>query len=528
MRYQFLRRNFWAFFVSIILSCYFFFSVPIRASSELERNYLPITGSFWLTDFDISHNSKKLVDAILTDMHSANIDTVIITAIGVLKKENGSYKYYDNTKVPGQDTVFRNIFQYAENNHMKVVIGLAGTDNINYIGNASDRATLISFSLQLAKEIQKQSKNWHIDWDNTILGFYITPENEVGEVVNNGTVAAFYQELVQKIKANFPSKKIVWSPYLYQNTDYSLAKRGFQKILAMGIDIIAPQDSVGSGLTKTRERDEDHFKALADAIKSKPEYFSREAWANIETFRMNGSKHQPTYDPARLDRIAWQIEAAFPYVSKFITWIFQHTMMATPAMIKIDGWTKQYSPKRLALRTALRENYENFFDLHRALIVFPWGNNLVLKGFGFSTDSNVTINHNGKAWSGRVWPVEENGNDVVYISLARLRSAGIYDVSDIKPEEVSFSPVALPTVITNPTPTLLPSPTLTPTPPPSPTPSQCLPSDQLVWSIDTWIAEASGGNGNNYDHIKRSDWKTDVNCDGYVNLLDFETIRRRQ
>ena len=62
-------------------------------------------------------------------------------------------------------------------------------------------------------------------------------------------------------------------------------------------------------------------------------------------------------DPTSITRLAPAIDAATPYVSKIITWIYQHTMLSLPYFDNIGSWTGQYTLTRAAARKQLRSDY---------------------------------------------------------------------------------------------------------------------------------------------------------------------------
>jgi len=58
----------------------------------------------------------------------------------------------------------------------------------------------------------------------------------------------------------------------------------------------------------------------------------------------------PEYVPTNINTLVSQINSSKPYVSKQITWIFQHTLAIIPELDNMPSWTNQYSPEMATKR----------------------------------------------------------------------------------------------------------------------------------------------------------------------------------
>ncbi len=150
---------------------------------------------------------------------------------------------------------------------------------------------------------------------------------------------------------------------------YEQSLQAFKNIIAKtDVNIIAPQDSMGTGFTKTAKASGDHYRALADAKKSFPSK-NVEVWANIElfqkatqdtTWKPDNAKNPPKVIPAPFARVRAQIEAARPHVSKMTSWEYQHNMMILSSANNLSSiltWNSMYTPALATRRAKLRADY---------------------------------------------------------------------------------------------------------------------------------------------------------------------------
>ncbi len=413
------------------------------ASELVSLEFLPITGTFWVLDYPDSTGVRTR--ALVDDMYSANIDTVIVGGVGSLAKDNnGSYYLAFGgtlfTRYSG--VVMKKLLERAQAHGMKVWIGLlTNGENVRYWEGSptdpnTDMGALLQFSYNAAEEAYNKIQQWGLDWNSLIEGFYVPQEKPVAVLANpSAPDLTFYGALASYLHSRFPGKKVGVSPYLFENTDYATAKAGFINLFNAGYDVIYPQDSIGSGLTTSFEANREHMRALHDAARAT----GKKAWVNIELFKRQGDGQLV---PADFERIKDQIYTAYPYVEKVVSWAFSWDLSTTSALDGLQSYTGQYVAGRLQLRRELRRQYTDYFKVYRVLQAFVYGSNLVLRGYGLAPSSDLTINVNNKTWSGDVsFTSHDYGDDIGYVALTRLATAGINnsDLVNIQPWQIVYT-----------------------------------------------------------------------------------------
>jgi hypothetical protein len=317
----------------------------------------PITGTFFMQDFNTP--SPAIQRSMVKEMAETGIDTIILLAAGTLEKNGTGYKETISMTMP--NSMYRTLLPLAREFNMKVYVGLASFDYqaIPYwVGSPTDTNTnqgrIIDYSLRLIDATRKAAQEQQVPWD-TIAGFYISTEAGPAHFNDpNSNEILFYKRLSQAIKQKEPNKKILLSPWLLEDATYDQVKAQYTNLLqGTAIDILAPQDSMGSLKVTSYGRNADHFRALHDAVAQFP---GREAWANIET-QLQPSVTDGNYNPSTITRVQAQIASAKPHVTKMITWIYQHTMLSEPWFDTTYSWTGQYTPQKAAARKLLRKGY---------------------------------------------------------------------------------------------------------------------------------------------------------------------------
>jgi len=333
----------------------------------------PISGTFIVPD--LFYTSVSDYRNFFQELHDTGINTVILTLPSVLLKNcvDGSYNEQVDARIStGNPPFFKTTLTLAKEFNMRVFYSLAeymlAPCLIYHQGSATneqtDKGRLIGMSMRTMDALKSLAAASGVSWsDPTIAGFYISPEENtryLSEVTY--PQLQFYRELSARIKQKEPTKKILYSPYQYEDVPYDMSKRAFENIYReTSIDIIAPQDSMGTGVTSTFPRSTEHFRALHDAASKYP---GKEAWANIETF-MNDPVNSANILPAPLTRITQQISTAAPFVSKMITWIYSYTMLSYPASdtmatknVNAPYFTMANAQKRKDLRSAYMQYYQ--------------------------------------------------------------------------------------------------------------------------------------------------------------------------
>lgn len=403
-----------------------------------DRN--PITGTFFMQDFGSPPAATQ--QAMVQEMAATGIDTIILLAAGSLKKTPSGYE--ETTFVTNPNSMYRTILPLARDFNMKVYVGLAEfiVQEIPYWeGSPTDPNTdvgrIIDYSLRLIDATKQAAQEQGVPWD-TVAGFYINEEAGPQQFNNpNSNAIVFFGRLSREIKAKEPTKKILLSPWLLEETTYKQAKSQYTNLLrGTAIDILAPQDSMGTRKVKSIDENTNHFRALRDAVAQFP---GREAWANIESFY--DFDDDGKFDPTTIIRLQSQIASAKPYVTKMITWIYQHTFLEVLYFNNIDSWTGQYTPQKAARRKILRQAYMETYvnpsptgestpspatpQPAPASVenVFFWGDNVVIKGTGFGKAGgtvDVVINYGSRRYQERRIVYQEGSKQTIYISKTSL------------------------------------------------------------------------------------------------------------
>ncbi|MEK7577789.1 MAG: DUF4434 domain-containing protein [Patescibacteria group bacterium] len=511
--------------------------------SKAAGSTIPISGTFYMGDTNATPAQLRLA---IQEMADTGIDTIIILASGYLGKTNGVYN--EITYFNDPNNTIKNVMRFAYESGMDIYIGLAAytsnwppkiDDVIPANGTPTnlntDQGRLIDYSIRLVDAINTAATTQGIPLNN-IKGYYF------GELGPANLLApadlAYWKYLSQLVKAKAPNKKILISPYVLQENTYAYIKSAYDYVYRETlIDIIAPQDSMGSGKVKTYEKSVELFRALRDSTAAFP---GREAWANIETFQPENSD----FAPSNITRVSSQITSAKPYVSKMITWIYQHTMLSNPAFDNIYSWTGQYTPAHAVMRQKLRNDYMEFYaNGNRITAVWIYNGNLVV-----TNNSGITIGAAGqliplnitylgsdnqvKRLSVSKPIVQEGANQVFYIGLSTLPN---FDQS--KPFTAAIAPISPPTVTSTPSPTSIAIPTSTPLPTATPLTSTPTPlrtptsSPSITPTISHSANDADiddNGKVNIIDYtLFMSGWwlknlnTTDLNDDGKISVIDY-------
>lgn len=320
---------------------------------------LPITGTFFLR-LSAFLDSEHVVRQLLQEMEDTGIDTLIV-GIGTTTK-NGSQFFDYNELRTGMATI--HVLRLAKQHNMKLYFALgtyssASMEPWNDDPNDpnSNASHLINYSFELIDLLKQKTSEAGLSWsDPTIAGFYLWPEADIINFWSTENKAfRFLATMSDKVKERYPDKKILISPWMMESTDYATAKNAFTHVYAnTHIDIIAPQDSMGTGKTQSITRNTEHFRALHDAVVAYP---GKEAWANIEAFQ-SPQGDNGKFEPTTILKLQSQIASAKPYVSKLIMFSYQHSFLSDPAFdIFTTGSQTLSAPHDAARRKLLRQAY---------------------------------------------------------------------------------------------------------------------------------------------------------------------------
>lgn len=334
------------------------------------RAAYPITGTFVSADLG---SKPGTYTSMVAEMKSMGIDTVIIP-LGHVDKNCTTNAYTDTYFLDKPNRMEATFIRAALAADMKIFFGVRDpywSPCINFsAGSPTDKNTdmghLIAHSLQMADAVQEFLKQENVSWsDPRIAGFYITEEITTYYLTDTfPSNVTYFQELSKRLKAY--GKPILISPWQEDKTDYNLSLQAYKNLIGKtDITIIAPQDSFGTGKTTSFSKSQEHFRALRDAANAFPGK-NVTVWANIEIFTGTPPSGYTPYIPGKpsdtfpapLSRISQQIQAASPYVSKMITWIYQDSLLITPESVDAyNGWNLRYTPDLYPMRKALHDQY---------------------------------------------------------------------------------------------------------------------------------------------------------------------------
>jgi len=401
----------------LISSISYFLFVSASFITAQNATPMPITGSFTFPDFSITNQAD--MNTYLDGMKSLNIDTIIWGYSGVVYKEGDCSGPYieDNFFSKNDPNFFSNgekLLQSIHDKGLSVYVGLAGTWNcVNFAsGSISDPNTdagrIIDFSRRLIQEYKNlcTAKGWDC---NFIKGFYIPEETNIGTFHNIGW---FYKGMADMIRNQEPNKKIIISPYQLESIDYEETYDDvYYLIQDVGIDIVAPQDSMGTKLVTSLETNQQHFTALHDAVRDANAQLgkSAQAWANVESFTncVNSICEPPDYQ-----MLKQQMQTVDGLVSKTITFIYSWSF-ATEPFLNNSG--AQYTPAFAAARAQLRARYISDFLPDTSPVPSPTPGDLNNDGTIDMLDHNIVLQEFYKNGSQGWIPADINKDGIVDI-----------------------------------------------------------------------------------------------------------------
>ena len=492
--------------LAVVVSKFSLFNGDTRSRADVGTQK-PITGTFFQVDNGI-FNTESALDAMMKNMSDSGLDTIIVYGIGSVTKDVSGYHTKDYLFSGGASLA---IPKLAKKYGMTIYYDAVGNNNSvdPFTGDPndpnSDPGHIITYAKTQIPKLKQMLAAEGISWDDPVIGgFYIPQESGINNLWNPTTpVMNFYSAYSKAIKVVAPTKKIILSPWMTDQDNYAAAYNDFTKVFQYtSVDILAPQDSVGSGKVTSLTNDRIHFQALHDAVSKFP---GKEGWANIESF--TGVTPSGDYTPTSITALQGQIVSAKPYVSKIITWIYQHTLLTDPQFDNLGGG--QYTPLRAVERQKLHDAYwETYmYPDQRVQNAFVYGQNLVTKGKNFGPAGapltlQITYLTTGNIVQRRqiTTPVvKESDGDVLYVSLAAL--PGINTSQPITVALLTRPPISSPT--NTPTPTIQP----TQTPAPSCIPMYyCRLSDKTcLQTSSTYNSQSQtmcGGPGNCVGNLK--------------------------
>jgi hypothetical protein len=153
-------------------------------------------------------------------------------------------------------------------------------------------------------------------------GFYFSPESAFTgnrDRMRENFLHSLYGELFKEIKNMDSSLKIMMSPatFYYPDNKMQMMAAAWNSLLeGVPLDIMAPQDSIGCNCI-TLEHQAEAYRAWNNVCREQ----NIKLWANIEIFEICeplGTEFSRC--PASPERVVAQMNNAYPYVEKMITW----------------------------------------------------------------------------------------------------------------------------------------------------------------------------------------------------------------
>jgi hypothetical protein len=162
-------------------------------------------------------------------------------------------------------------------------------------------------------------------------------------------IKRYYKTLVDHIHTDM-QKPVLISPYYNEKPPCKfLGSKDFAKMWAnilsgAPIDCVAVQDGMGVNNDRSLDTVVLWLSEMQSAIKeARPEV---QLWANVETMKPKGKD----FEPGDLNRVAAQVNAEKPYVSKVICFSFNHYQSPN------QGFNKNYDTFKSVFENVIPEN----------------------------------------------------------------------------------------------------------------------------------------------------------------------------
>jgi formylglycine-generating enzyme required for sulfatase activity len=286
---------------------------------------------------------------VLEHMRDARITTIIIQ-MTAFQKTDGTFYYYVPSGTGTRDGIAR-IFEYANTNHMEVMLGLVVHNN-----NGGDSSTSASFLTQAAADnLQVANRVWERYLKNglpaSFAGWYIPLETWTGSY-SDGEIArlrSFFSQVSAECKKLSGPAPVAISPFISaERPPASEAGQIYARLLTgSGIDIVMLQDSVGAQRwdANVMSNTEPYFREFRKACDQAKVSF----WANVESFQISGGNFQP----CTFERMRRQLSSDWRHVDRMITFDFFHYMNAA---VYLSWWNASYIAAMTNLYTAYKSN----------------------------------------------------------------------------------------------------------------------------------------------------------------------------
>lgn len=247
---------------------------------------------------------------LLKEIKNLNMDTVIFQA-SVWNELQECYYPSVRFRHFRQWNVVEPFLEAAQAENLKVFLG--GYGSVSGWNHALDRDALEQEKLNhihCFKEL--------LNYKDCFAGFYFTPETAFEGKRNHqreSFLNELYRELFNEIKSKDSNRQILMSPatkYIPGAMD-CMADSWLALLDGVPLDILAPQDSIGTCCINLQQQDE-AYKIWNNICRLK----NIDLWANVEVF--SPTPGLKGFDAAATERINAQINNAAPYAEKLICW----------------------------------------------------------------------------------------------------------------------------------------------------------------------------------------------------------------
>lgn len=257
----------------------------------------------------------------LADMAGAGIDTVVLMSSALDDKA-----FYPSAFLPARwnltcDDPIAATLRAAAANGQQVFVSAGFYGHTTE--ETSDAPDYLDWHKRLTDELWTRYGQFP-----AFTGWYIPNEAEI-----NGHFSAGYMEFTPRLTRHLrqisPMQKILIAPYGTRKV--AETAQFVEQIQALGVDYIAYQDEVG-----VRKTDVEELDAIYARLHRLHEGAGIPLWADMEVFEFEGDVYASALLPARMERVARQIELLSPYIEKLLCYQY-HGLMNPPETAQFCG-----------------------------------------------------------------------------------------------------------------------------------------------------------------------------------------------
>ncbi len=296
-------------------------------SPNLSKAALPFGGSFM--NFE-RNSTPEFIERELNDMKAAGMDTVIVVASGQLVGPESSTACASNEVV---SALYQSSYFSGSSGKIDALMAKAAERNMKvFVGSLQTSGPWDSPHLRACNRKVVEELNAAFG-QPTFAGMYFAQEiwmNSYAYLHSSSPAPAALFNFRADTRSVNSQLKVLIAPYFKKDSVGGVggmtpgqASVGLNMIIDdTGVDIVAPQDGIGSeqGAPPLSEIGL-YYEAMRNELRP-----GTELWTDLETFSFNPNVNNDKYPPAPISRIAAQVSAQQPFVSKIITWMFGRDM----------------------------------------------------------------------------------------------------------------------------------------------------------------------------------------------------------